>query len=105
MAFYKSSKKTILYLGEEKQREYAMENSGVEPLPVCIWCQNLKYRRVINNCYFCKQKFIKIKASKTCKIRGLLAKLHGFIKNFSNLETVLQVRRAPFYICQGPKHP
>lgn len=101
MAFYKSSKKTILYLGEEKQREYAMENSGVEPLPVCIWCQNLKYRRVINNCYFCKQKFIKIKASKTCKIRGLLAKLHGFIKNFSNLGNSSSGKKSTFLYLPG----
>ena len=107
MAFYKSSRKTVLCLWEGKQREYAMacKNNGVELPSVCIWCQKLRnYWRVINNCDFHKEKFINIKTTKTCKIRGVLVKLDRSII-FQVLETVLQRRRAPLYICQGPEHP
>lgn len=75
VAFYKSSRKHILYLGEEKQKECATENNGVEPLSLRVWHQNLRRcTRAINNCNFHREKFIKIKTSETCKIRGILEK-------------------------------
>lgn len=43
-AFYKRSRKTILYLGEEKLREYAVasESNGAEPFPGSICAKNLQ---------------------------------------------------------------
>lgn len=43
---------------------------------VGLWCQNTRYRRVIKIA-----KFINIQTSKTCKIRGILAKLDAFMKD------------------------
>lgn len=58
MAFYKSSGKTILHLGEEKQRE----NTGVEPLSVCVWGQNPgRDGTVIHNCNFTKKSLSTLK--------------------------------------------
>lgn len=43
-ALYKRSRKTILYLGEEKPREYAVasESNGAEPFPNSICAKNLQ---------------------------------------------------------------
>lgn len=75
MAFYESSRKSILYLGEEKQRSHPTEKKQAGAA-VGLWCQNPRYRWVIKSV-----KFINIQTSKTCKTRGILAKLDAFMKD------------------------